>query len=232
VCSLKEVYQTLPTVHDRVRIGKDLNFLPENTTKALQREIMVTQPDLISSANEPETKALGLWEQIKEDWIAHGRDWTKPGFRAVAVQRFGVWRMKLEPKILRAPFSILYRALFRKIRNTYGIELPYTVQLGRRVIIEHQNAIVIHGDCSIGDDCIIRQGVTMGNRYLDRPFDAPKLGDRVNVGAGAKIFGNVTIGDDVNIGANAVVLSDIPSGKTAVGIPAKIINNSNSGDNA
>jgi serine O-acetyltransferase len=232
VCSLKEVYQTLPTVHDRVRIGKDLNFLPENTTKALQREIMVTQPDLISSANEPETKALGLWEQIKEDWIAHGRDWTKPGFRAVAVQRFGVWRMKLEPKILRAPFSILYRALFRKIRNTYGIELPYTVQLGRRVIIEHQNAIVIHGDCSIGDDCIIRQGVTMGNRYLDRPFDAPKLGDRVNVGAGAKIFGNVIIGDDVNIGANAVVLSDIPSGKTAVGIPAKILNNSNSGDNA
>lgn len=232
MCSLKEVYQTLPTVHDRVRIGKDLNFLPENTTKALQREIMVTQPDLISSANEPETKALGLWEQIKEDWIAHGRDWTKPGFRAVAVQRFGVWRMKLEPKILRAPFSILYRALFRKIRNTYGIELPYTVQLGRRVIIEHQNAIVIHGDCSIGDDCIIRQGVTMGNRYLDRPFDAPKLGARVNVGAGAKIFGNVTIGDDVNIGANAVVLSDIPSGKTAVGIPAKIINNSISGDNA
>jgi serine O-acetyltransferase len=72
----------------------------------------------------------------------------------------------------------------------------------------------------------------MGNRYLDRPFDAPKLGDRVNVGAGAKIFGNVTIGDDVNIGANAVVLSDIPSGKTAVGIPAKIINNSISGDNA
>jgi serine O-acetyltransferase len=193
---------------------------------------MVTQPDLISSANEPETKALGLWEQIKEDWIAHGRDWTKPGFRSVAVQRFGVWRMKLEPKILRAPFSILYRALFRKIRNTYGIELPYTVQLGRRVIIEHQHAIVIHGDCSIGDDCIIRQGVTMGNRYLDRPFDAPKLGDRVNVGAGAKIFGNVTIGDDVNIGANAVVLSDIPSGRTAVGIPAKIINNSISRDNA
>jgi serine acetyltransferase len=129
--------------------------------------------------------------------------------------------MKLEPLILRAPFSILYRALFRKIRNTYGIELPYTVQLGRRVVIEHQSCIVIHGECSIGDDCIIRQGVTLGNRYLDRPFDAPKLGNRVNVGAGAKIFGNVTIGDDVNIGANAVVLSDIPSGKTAVGIPQK-----------
>jgi serine O-acetyltransferase len=193
---------------------------------------MVTQPEIISSVNEQETPSLSLWQQIKEDWIAHGRDWTKPGFRAVAVQRFGVWRMTIKPLLLRAPLSILYRALFRKVRNSYGIELPYTVQLGRRVIIEHQSGIVIHGYCSIGDDCIIRQGVTMGNRYLDRPFDAPKLGKRVNVGAGAKIFGNVIIEDDVNIGANAVVLSDIPPGKTAVGIPAKILSSKNSGDNA
>jgi serine O-acetyltransferase len=192
---------------------------------------MVAQPESRSSVNESETPALGFWQQLKEDWIAHERDWTKPGFRAVAVQRFGVWRMKVEPLILRAPFSILYRALYRKIRNTYGIELPYTVQLGRRVIIEHQSGIVIHGNCSIGDDCIIRQGVTMGNRYLERPFDAPKLGNRVNVGAGAKIFGNVTIGDGANIGANAVVLSDIPPGKTAVGIPAKIISSTKPRDN-
>lgn len=192
---------------------------------------MVIQPEILSSVSEQETPSLSLWQQIKEDWVAHGRDWTKPGFRAVAVQRFGVWRMTIKPLLVRAPLSILYRALFHKVRNSYGIELPYTVQLGRRVVIEHQSGIVIHGYCSIGDDCIIRQGVTMGNRYLDRPFDAPKLGKRVNVGAGAKIFGNVTIEDDVNIGANAVVLSDIPTGKTAVGIPAKILSSKNSGDN-
>ena len=131
--------------------------------------------------------------------------------------------MQVEPKLLRAPLSILYRALYRKIRNTYGIDLPYTVKLGRRVIVEHQGAIVIHGYCIIGDDCIIRQGVTMGNRYLDKPLESPQLGARVNVGAGAKILGGVSLGDDVNIGANAVVLSDIPAGQTAVGIPAKII---------
>ncbi len=168
---------------------------------------------------------LSLWQQICEDWNAHGRDWTKPGFRAVAVHRFGVWRMKVQPKILRAPLSILYRMLFRKIRNTYGIELPYSVKLGRRVIVEHQGSIVIHGNCEIGDDSIIRQGVTLGNRYLEHPFDAPKLGINVNVGAGAKIFGNVTIGDGANIGANAVVLSNVPNQATAVGIPAKIITN-------
>lgn len=169
-----------------------------------------------------------LWQQIKEDWVSHGRDWTKPGFRAVAIQRFGVWRMGIQPRLLRAPFSILYRALYRKVRNVYGIDLPYTVQLGRRVIVEHQGAIVIHGYCCIGDDSIIRQGVTLGNRYLDRPFDAPKLGARVNVGAGAKILGNVTVGDDANIGANAVVLSDVPPGHTAAGIPAKIFKSKHS----
>ena len=193
---------------------------------------MVIQPELRSTVNELESQNLGLWEQIKEDWIAHGRDWTKPGFRAVAVHRFGVWRMSIEPKLLRAPLSILYRSMYRKIRNTYGIDLPYTVKLGRRVVVEHQGAIIIHGYCSIGDECVIRQGVTLGNRYLDRPLDAPKLGVRVNVGAGAKILGDVTLGDDVNIGANAVVLSDIPSGKTAVGIPAKIIKSTNSESNA
>jgi len=174
------------------------------------------------------TIELGLWEQIKEDWITHGRDWTKPGFQAVVVQRFGVWRMQIKSLIFRAPLSFFYRMFYRKIRNTYGIELPYTVVLGRRVIVEHQHGIVIHGNSVIGDDCIIRQGVTIGNRYLDQPFEAPKLGKRVNIGAGAKILGNVTIGDDVCIGANAVVISDIPSGQTVVGIPAKIIHSKSS----
>jgi serine O-acetyltransferase len=193
---------------------------------------MVTEQNLITSENQVETPALGLWQQIKEDWIAHGRDWTKPGFRAVAVQRFGVWRMKVEPKLLRAPLSILYRSLYRKIRNTYGIDLPYTVKLGRRVVIEHQSAIIIHGYCTIGDDCIIRQGVTLGNRYLDKPLESPQLGDRVNVGAGAKILGQVNLGDNINIGANAVVLSDVPAGKTAVGIPAEILASTNNHENA
>lgn len=84
-------------------------------------------------------------------------------------------------------------------------------------------AIVIHGYCIIGDDCIIRQGVTLGNRYLDRPLEAPKLGTRVNVGAGAKLLGGISLGDGANISANAVVLSDVPAGQTAVGIPAKIL---------
>jgi len=166
---------------------------------------------------------LSLWQLLQEDWRSHGRDWTLPGFRAVAVHRFGWWRMGIRSKLLRAPCSWLYRRLYRKVRNGYGIELPYTVRLGRRVVVEHQGGIVIHGYSAIGDDCIIRQGVTLGLRRLEQPYDAPELGEAVSVGAGAKLFGQITVGDGAQIGANAVVLQDVPLGAKAVGIPARII---------
>lgn len=165
---------------------------------------------------------MGLLSQIKADWRAHDKDWTKPGFRAVAVHRFGNWRMQIGNRYLRAPFSILYRSLFRRARNVYGIELPYSVKLGQDVVFEHQGGIVIHGNVEVGDGCIIRQGVTLGNRNLNDPFAAPNLGVGVNVGAGAKILGGVSIGDHAVIGANAVVLDDVPASTLAVGIPAKL----------
>jgi serine O-acetyltransferase len=161
----------------------------------------------------------GLFGLIKEDWIAHGRDWTRPGFRAIAAYRFGVWRMKVRQPF-RAPLSIVYRWMYRKCRNHYGIEVPYSAKIGRRVVFEHQHGIVIHGNSEIGDDSILRQGCTLGNKSLDRPFDAPKLGKRVNVGAGAKILGAITVGDDAVIGANSVVLKDVPADMIAVGLPA------------
>lgn len=175
------------------------------------------------AAPHPAARPMGFWAQVREDWAANGRDWTRPGFRALFGHRFGVWRMGIRNKLLRAPFSFLYRRMFVHVRNHYGIELPYSVQVGRRLVIEHQGGIVVHGDTVIGDDCIIRQGVTLGNRSLDARFDAPILGNRVNVGAGAKVLGKVRLGDGSSVGANAVVLCDVPPGATAVGIPAKIL---------
>lgn len=165
---------------------------------------------------------VSLSSQIVADWRAHGRDWTKPGFRAVAVHRFGVWRMTIRPKLLRAPFSIVYGFLFRHCRNHYGIELPYTVKLGRDVVVEHQGAIVVHGACEIGNGCIIRQGCTLGLRRLDDLTAAPILGEDVELGAGAVILGRIRLGNGVRVGANAVVLDDVPAGATVWGIPATV----------
>jgi len=159
---------------------------------------------------------------IAEDWRAHGRDWTRPGFRAVAVHRFGVWRMSVTPKPLRAPLSLIYRWAFRRCRNRYGIELPYSVALGRRVVVEHQGGIVVHGRTVIGDDCVIRQNCTLGIRRMDALGDAPVLARGVQLGAGSVVLGRVRLGENAQVGANAVVLIDVPAGGLAIGVPARL----------
>jgi len=164
----------------------------------------------------------GMCALIAEDYCAHGREWTRPGFRALAVHRFGNWRMNVRPKLLRAPLSMLYRWGYRHCRNVYGIEIPYTATIGRGVIVEHQGGIVVHGASVIGDGSIIRQNCTLGLRSLDRLDEAPIIGKRVNIGAGAVIIGRVTIGDDAAIGANAVVMRDVPASALAVGVPAVV----------
>jgi serine O-acetyltransferase len=83
--------------------------------------------------------------------------------------------------------------------------------------------VVIHGDCIIGEGCTIGQGVTLGGDGNRR--GVPQLGSNVYVGAGARLIGPINIGDGVRIGANAVVISDVPSYATAVGVPARIMNN-------
>jgi len=165
----------------------------------------------------------GLFALVAEDWRAHGRDWTRPGFRALAVHRFGNWRMGIRGRLARAPFSLLYRAMFRFCRNVYGIELPWSAVIGRQVVFEHQGGIVIHGATVIGDRCTIRQNCTLGLRRRDDPQGAPILGTDVDVGAGAVILGRVQLGDGAMIGANAVVLDDVPAGALAVGVPARIL---------
>lgn len=163
-----------------------------------------------------------LWELVREDFVAHQRDWSRPGLHAIVIHRLGVARMAIRSRVLRAPLSVTYRALFRAARNLYGIELPESARIGRRVVLEHQHGIVLHGRSVVGDDCILRQGVTLGLRSVDRPDEAPVLGRGVDVGAGAKILGPVRVGDGAVIGANAVVLDDVPAGSLAVGVPARI----------
>lgn len=161
-----------------------------------------------------------MWRDIKYDWQANSRSINIAGFRVLLVYRFGKWRMTIKSKLLRMPFSFLYRQMEKHVRFKYGIELPYTASLGNHVTFEHQHGIVIHGNAVIGDHCVIRQGVTIGNRTNSAPYDAPVIGNNVSIGAGAKILGKITIGDNAIIGANAVVIKDVADGITVVGVPA------------
>jgi serine O-acetyltransferase len=120
------------------------------------------------------------------------------------------------------PFSFLYKVLKPISEILTGIELPCEVTLGRRFRIDHFGGIVISGDAVFGDDCVIRNGVTVGLKNTGHRA-APAIGNRVDIGAGAKILGSIRIGDDVSIGANAVVLIDVPSNSIAVGVPARVL---------
>jgi serine O-acetyltransferase len=162
-----------------------------------------------------------MFENIRADFNAHGRQWGAQGFWALVIYRFGRWRYTVRPVVLRKPLSALYHVLYKCIQILTGIELPCEVPIGSGFIIEHSGGIVVSGFASFGDNCRIRNGVVIGLSRVDEPC-APQLGNDVDVGTGAKLLGNIRIGNHVRIGANAVVITDVPDHSIAVGVPAVI----------
>lgn len=125
--------------------------------------------------------------------------------------RRGIWHRALR-KIARI------RYLFWSFVTQSDIDPQAT--LGRNLMLPHPNGVVIHGDAVIGDDCMIMQQVTIG---MIGEGQVPRIGNKVYIGAGAKIIGRLNVGDGARIGANAVVTTDVPPNATAVGIPARVI---------
>jgi len=160
---------------------------------------------------------------ILEDLKAQREGLMGLGFWALLVFRFGHARLVIRNKILRALWTIVYMVLSKLVEIFCGITIGASATIGRRLTIEHHGCIVIHGATTMGNDCMIRHGVTIGNSGQSDPFGAPDIGDRVEIGAGAKILGRIRIGNDAIIGANAVVTRDVPENAIVGGVPARII---------
>jgi serine O-acetyltransferase len=160
-----------------------------------------------------------MFDNIRQDLAAHRGDWGAQGFWALAVYRFGRWRYTVRPALLRKGLSLTYRVLYKLVQIVTGIELPCEVPIGRGFVIEHSGGIVVSGFARFGENCRIRNGVVVGLARIEDPC-APQIGDHVDIGAGAKLLGNIRIGNHVRIGANAVVLCDVPDHSIAVGVPA------------
>jgi len=165
---------------------------------------------------------MSLWALWREDYITHERSLLSQGFMALAVHRFGNWRMGVRPKLLRAPFSLLYNVLIKSCQFVCGIDLPYTVKVGRRVKLEHFGGMILIAR-EIGDDVIIRQNTTFGVRSVDQLLGKPMIEDRVDIGCGAVLIGHIRIGHDSVIGANAVVNRDVPPYSLVVGVPGRVV---------
>ena len=135
---------------------------------------------------------------------------TSPGLHALWMHHVShrLWSMRL--RIIARMFSNWSRFLT-------GIEIHPGAVIGRRVVIDHGMGVVIGETAIVGDDVLIYHGVTLGGKEYTTAKRHPTIGNRVLLGAGAKIIGNITVGDGAQIGANAVVTKTVPAGAVIVG---------------
>lgn len=165
---------------------------------------------------------ISFMQLLREDKRNHYNSCWEQGFWAIAVHRFGNWRMGFRWAIVRFPLSVIYKFLNKFVEWTCGISLPYTVKVGRGVRIWHHGGMILNA-ASIGDNVQIRQNTTFGVARTNHNFELPTIEDNVDIGVGAVILGDIVIGRSSVIGANAVVIRDVPAGSVVVGVPGKVI---------
>jgi serine O-acetyltransferase len=137
-----------------------------------------------------------------------------PGVHAVLGHRMAHWMWERD---LKTPARVLSQVA----RGWTGIEIHPGATIGPRFFIDHGMGVVIGETAEIGSDVTLYHGVTLGGTSLNKGKRHPTLGDRVVVGAGAKILGAITIGDDTRVGANAVVVKSVQQNAVVVGVPGQ-----------
>lgn len=139
-----------------------------------------------------------------------------PGLHAVMIHRVshGLYQRK---------WFVLARFISQVGRVFTGIEIHPGAKVGKRLFIDHGMGVVIGETAEVGDDVLIYQGATLGGTGGERGKRHPTIGNRVVVGTGAAVLGNIRLGDDVKVGAGSVVVHSVPDGSTVVGIPGRII---------
>ncbi|MGS2718011.1 AMP-binding protein [Eionea flava] len=167
-------------------------------------------PPLWDGSSNRNPKEVSFVELVKEDYRTHDSAFFSQGLFALFVNRFGNWRMGIRYRLLRFPMTLMYRLLRKMAQVCCGIKLDYTVQVGRRVKLEHFGGMII-GARQIGDDVIIRQNTTLGIRDLTDLSAKPTIEQGVNIGTGAVIVGDIVVGRHSVIGPNCVVTDNIPA---------------------
>ncbi|NPD16317.1 hypothetical protein HOY34_14045 [Xinfangfangia sp. D13-10-4-6] len=155
---------------------------------------------------------LFLWLRL---WL------LTPGFQLMVLVRLqrGLTRIPLLGPVIG---PALRRILWYISTIWFGCDISTNARIGPGLYLPHPIGIVIGGDVRLGAGVTILQNVTLGRRDLTQS-GSPTIGDGAEIAAGAVIAGPVTIGNDAKIGANSVVLHDVPAGRVAVGVPARVL---------
>lgn len=171
---------------------------------------------------------MSPWPRLARDFgrLRAARGWSTPralyealvidnGFQALLLYRAAHtlkrWRVPMVPGLLRRLGIALC-----------AIDIVPIARIGGGCVIAHGLGTVIGGYSVIGEDCTILQGVTLGEARFEE-ITYPRIGDRVILGAGATLLGEITVGDDATVAAGAVVVEDVPAGATVAGVPARVV---------
>jgi serine O-acetyltransferase len=134
-----------------------------------------------------------------------------------------IWAHRASHALWKGGYPFAARVTAALAQALTGVDIHPAATLGAGLFIDHATGVVIGETAEVGKDVTLYQGVTLGGTSLEHGKRHPTLGDRVTVGAGAKVLGPVTIGDDSRIGANAVVVKDVPPNSVVVGVPGQVI---------
>ena len=169
---------------------------------------------------------MSIFSRIREDIsAARAHDPAARGAVEVFFVYSGlhaVWWHRFSHRLWKAGLRFLPRLISQVIRTFTGIEIHPGATIGRRLFIDHGMGVVIGETAIVGDDVHLYHGVTLGGTGHERGKRHPTLGDRVIIGAGAKVLGDIELAHDCAVGANAVVVRSAPPWSTLTGIPATV----------
>lgn len=168
-----------------------------------------------------------MLEEIRRDIrVARERDPAEPTTLEVILTYPGVhavWGYRISHWLWRRGARLAARALGELTRILTGVDIHPGARIGPGLFIDHATGVVIGETAEVGEDVTIFHGVTLGGTGRDKGKRHPTIGDRVTLGAGAKILGAIKIGEDSRIGANSVVVKEVPASAVVVGVPGQIV---------
>jgi serine O-acetyltransferase len=161
-----------------------------------------------------------MFENVRRDYLTHGRSLRNRALWALVLYRFGRWALARRFAPLRWAGGKIYGAVgvFAPVLTGVAIDRHMTVGEGFHIV--HPGMIVIHPRVSFGDRCGVMHSITIG--VAPGADGVPKIGNDVFIGTGAVVIGAITVGDGARIAANSLVVCDVPPGALAIGVPAKI----------
>ena len=170
---------------------------------------------------------IGIVRRVREDLCtARNRDPAARSRLVILLSYQGVhalWYHRYAHWLWRHGMRIPGRLVSQHARRATGIEIHPGAQIGRRVFIDHGMGVVIGETAIVGNDVLLFHGVTLGGTSSSPGKRHPTVGDRVTIGAGAKVLGNLSVGDDSRIGANAVLVRSVDDHSVVVGVPGQVI---------